>query len=251
MSGHSKWANIKRTKEKVDAAKGKAFSRVARDIIKAARRGGGNPDANFQLRTAILKAREVNMPADNIKRAIQKGTGELGGAAVEEFYYEGYGPGGAAVMLEILTDNRNRTAGDVRFIFSKNGGNLGETGCVSWMFNKKGVISVSREDAKQSEDDVMMAALEAGAEDMRADEDSFEILTAPEDLEKVRLSLEQAGLQAASADVTLLPTTTVELTGDDAQKMLKLIDMLEDHDDVSNVYTNADIPDEEVERYNG
>ena len=251
MSGHSKWANIKRTKAKVDAEKGKAFSRVARDIILAARRGGGNPDANFQLRTAILKAREVNMPADNIKRAIQKGAGELGGATVEELIYEGYGPGGAAVMLEILTDNRNRTAGDVRFIFSKSGGNLGETGCVGWMFNKKGVITVDREETSLSEDDVMMAALEAGAEDMRAAEDAYEILTAPEDLETVRQTLEKAGLTAASADVSLLPTTTVELTGEDAQKMLRLIDMLEDHDDVSNVYTNADISDEEVERYSG
>ncbi|MHB9146006.1 MAG: YebC/PmpR family DNA-binding transcriptional regulator [Symbiobacteriia bacterium] len=251
MSGHSKWANIKRTKAKVDAQKGKAFSRVAREIILAARRGGGNPDANFQLRTAVLKAKEVNMPADNIRRAIEKGTGAAGGAAPEEFYYEGYGPGGAAVMLLIVTDNRNRTAGDVRFILSKNGGNLGETGCVSWMFSNKGIITVDRSATSATEDDVMLTALEAGAEDISADEEEFEILTAPEDLERVAKALEAAGLKTATAETRMIPSTTVEVAGDDAHKMLRLIDMLEDHDDVNAVYTNADIPDEAMEAYNG
>lgn len=250
MSGHSKWANIKRTKEKVDAQRGKAFSRVAREIILAARRGGGNPDANFQLRTAIAKAKEVNMPADNIRRAIDKGTGAAGGAAPEEFYYEGYGPGGAAVMLLIVTDNRNRTAGDVRFIFSKNGGNMGETGCVSWMFSNKGLITIDRSTTKATEDDVMLIALDAGAEDISAADDEFEILTAPEDLEKVSRALEAAGLKTDTAETRMLPSNTVEVAGDDAQKMLRLIDMLEENDDVNAVYTNADIPEEEVDKYN-
>lgn len=251
MSGHSKWANIKRTKAKVDEQKGKAFSRVAREIIVAARRGGGNPDANFQLRTAIIKAREVNMPADNIKRAIMKGTGELGGAAMEEIVYEGYGPGGAAVMLEIVTDNRNRTAGDIRFIFSKNGGNLGETGCVGWMFSKKGLVTIEREGSKLTEEDVMMAALDAGAEDVKADDDVFEVVCSPEDLEQVHKALANAGIKASSAEVSMIPNNTVELTGDDAQKMLRLMDMLEDHDDVNKVYTNADFTEEDLEGLGG
>lgn len=247
MSGHSKWANIKRQKAKVDERKGKVFSRLSKEVIAAARAGGGNPDGNMRLKTAIEKAKEANLPAENIKRAILKGTGELGGAHYEEIVYEGYGPGGTAVMLEIMTDNRNRTAGEIRYIFSRNGGNLGETGCVSWMFEEKGVITVEKEANKVSEEDLMMIALDAGAEDLKDEGDVFEIATGPEDVEAVKGALVGAGIKVESAETSMVPKNTVEITGDDAQKMLKLMDALEEHDNVSNVYANFDIPESEME----
>lgn len=248
MSGHSKWANIKRQKAKVDERKGKVFSRLSKEIIAAARAGGGNPDGNMRLKTAIEKAKEANLPAENIKRAILKGTGELGGANYEELVYEGYGPGGTAVMLEIMTDNRNRTAGEIRYIFSRNGGNLGETGCVSWMFEKKGVITVEKAANKVSEEDLMMIAIEAGAEDLKDEGDVFEITTGPEEIEAVKAALAGVGISVESAEATMVPKNTVELTGEDAEKMLKLMDALEEHDDVSNVYANFDIPESEMDK---
>lgn len=244
MAGHSKWANIKHKKAREDAKKGKIFTKIARQITLAAREGGGDPEANFKLRLAINKARTVNMPNENIERAIARGTGALESDNFEEVTYEGYGPGGVAILVEAATDNRNRTASEVRHTFSKNGGNLGETGCVAWMFETKGLIIIqSEEGAAVDEDEVMMAALEAGAEDVRVEEDAIEIITAPEDLEAVEKGLKAAGFQVASAEVTMLPQNTVAVEGEEAQRVLKLIDALEDLDDVQEVYTNADIPD--------
>ncbi len=246
MSGHSKWANIKRTKAKVDAERGKAFSRVAKDIIAAARHGGGNPEANIRLKNAVLKAREVNMPADTIKRAIDKGTGNLPGVRYEEAVYEGYGPAGVAVLLEIMTDNRNRTAGEIRHIFSKHGGNLGESGSVGWMFAKKGVITIDRETNGIGEDDLMLVVLDAGADDMVTSPDTFEVITSAEALDGVLEALEKAGVTTESGEVRMVPSTTVEVRGDDARKLLKLVDLLEEHDDVQNVWVNFDIPEDEL-----
>ena len=240
MSGHSKWSTIKRKKAKTDAQRGKVFTRLAKEIILAARQGGKDPEGNARLKTAIQKAKEANIPNDNINRAIQKGAGELGGGNYEEFNYEGYGPGGVAVMLEIMTDNRNRTAGDIRFLFSKNSGSLGESGCVSWMFQEKGQIVLEKALCSADEDEIMLLALEAGAEDFTSDEEAYEIVTAPEDFEAVRSALEAAGLSPAYAEVTMIPQTTVALEGEEAEQMDKLIDALEDHDDVQNVYTNMD-----------
>ncbi len=246
MSGHSKWANIKRTKAKVDAERGKAFSRVAKDIIAAARHGGGNPEANIRLKNAVLKAREVNMPADTIKRAIDKGTGNLPGVRYEEAVYEGYGPAGVAVLLEIMTDNRNRTAGEIRHIFSKHGGNLGESGSVGWMFAKKGVITIDRETNRIGEDDLMLVVLDAGADDMVTSPETFEVITSAEALDGVLEALEKAGVTTESGEVRMVPSTTVEVRGDDARKLLKLVDLLEEHDDVQNVWVNFDIPEDEL-----
>ena len=246
MSGHSKWANIKRTKAKVDAERGKAFSRVAKDIIAAARHGGGNPEANIRLKNAVLKAREVNMPADTIKRAIDKGTGNLPGVRYEEAVYEGYGPAGVAVLLEIMTDNRNRTAGEIRHIFSKHGGNLGESGSVGWMFAKKGVITIDRETNGIGEDDLMLVVLDAGADDMVTSPETFEVITSAEALDGVLEALEKAGVTTESGEVRMVPSTTVEVRGDDARKLLKLVDLLEEHDDVQNVWVNFDIPEDEL-----
>lgn len=243
MSGHSKWATIKRKKAKVDAQRGKIFTRLAREIIVAARQGGGDPEGNMRLKAAIQRAKEANIPNDNIMRAIQKGTGELGGASYEEITYEGYGPGGVAVMIEIMTDNRNRTAGEIRHIFSRNGGNLGETGCVAWMFQKKGLIVIDEGENKRDEDDLMLLAIESGAEDFKAEDDSYEITALPEDLETVKQALEQAGVKMAVAEVTMVPQTTVKLEGKEAEQMLRLMELLEDHDDVQNVYANFEIDD--------
>ncbi len=203
MSGHSKWHNIRLRKGKQDLQRGKLFTKVAREIIVAAKDGGGNPDANMRLRLAIAKAREVSMPADNIKRAIQRGTGEIEGANFDEVTYEGYGPAGVAVMVACLTDNRNRTVAELRNIFSKNGGNLGESGCVAWMFDAKGMVQIPAD--KSDEDTVMMATMDAGAEDIRVDYDTLEVLCQPEDLPKVRDCLTEAGIDFASAEVTMLP----------------------------------------------
>ncbi|MDF9408691.1 YebC/PmpR family DNA-binding transcriptional regulator [Pelotomaculum isophthalicicum JI] len=239
MSGHSKWATIKRKKAKVDAQRGKLFTRLAREIMVAARRGGKDPDGNMQLKTAIQRAKEANIPNENIMRAIQKGAGELGGENYEEFNYEGYGPGGVAVMIEIMTDNRNRTASEIRYLFSRNGGSLGESGCVAWMFQEKGLIVVEKANCKYSEDDLMLLSIETGAEDFKvSDDESYEITTEPGDMMTVKESLEKSGVEIAYAEVTKLPLNTVKLEGQEAEQMVKLIDALEEHDDVQNVYTN-------------
>ena len=243
MSGHSKWSTIKRKKEKVDSQRGKVFTRLAKEIIIAARQGGGDLNSNSRLKVAVQRAKEANIPNENIKRAIQKGSGELAGINYEEITYEGYGPGGVAVMLEIMTDNRNRTAGEIRHLFSKYGGNLGETGCVSWMFDKKGLIVVDKTETDLSEDDLMLLALDSGAEDLKDEEDSYEITTTPDDLETVKEALNTQGIPSAMAEVSLIPQTTVKLTGDDAAKMLILMDLLEEHDDVQDAYANFDIED--------
>lgn len=241
MSGHSKWATIKRKKAKVDAQRGKLFTRLAREIMVAARRGGKDPDGNIQLKTAVQKAKEANIPNENIMRAIQKGAGELGSENYEEFNYEGYGPGGVAVMIEIMTDNRNRTASDIRYLFSRNGGSLGESGCVAWVFQEKGLIVVEKENCKYSEDDLMLLTIETGAEDFKvSDDESYEIIAEPGDMMTVRESLENAGVEIAFAEITKLPLNTVKLEGQEAEQMVKLIDALEEHDDVQNVYTNFD-----------
>jgi YebC/PmpR family DNA-binding regulatory protein len=242
LSGHSKWHNIRLRKGKQDAERGKAFTKVSREIIVATKQGGPNPDANLRLRLALQKAREVSMPAETIKRAIQRGTGEGEAVSYDEITYEGYGPGGTAVMVECLTDNRNRTVSEVRHAFTRNGGTLGETGCVAWVFDARGLISVPKEGT--DEDTVMMVALDAGAEDVRSEDDSYEVITAPEDLPQVRKAFEDAGIPFTSAEVTMLPKSTVKLEGKEAQQMLRLMEMLEDLDDVQHVYANFDIPDE-------
>lgn len=245
MAGHSKWANIKHKKARADAQKGKLYTKIAREIIVAAKQGGGDPDANFALRIAIDKARSMNLPNDNINRAIQRGVGAQDGDNYESFSYEGYGPGGVAIIVDLLSDNRNRTASDIRHLFSKHGGNMGETGCVSYMFDRKGVIIVDREQESRSEDDMLLAALEGGAEDLQIEDDSFQVITAPEDLEAVRRSLQEQGVQMESGELSMLPQTMVAVDGEAAVKALRLLDALEEHDDVQNVYTNADIEDVE------
>ncbi|MDI6890249.1 MAG: YebC/PmpR family DNA-binding transcriptional regulator [Thermodesulfovibrionales bacterium] len=244
MSGHSKWAQVKHKKALVDARKGKIFSKIVKEIAVAARLGGGDTDGNPRLRAAIENAKEVNMPRENIKRAIMKGTGELPGVAYEESVYEGYGPGGAAILLEVLTDNRNRVVSEIRHIMTKNGGNLGEAGCVAWMFEKKGYILVEK--TKIDEDSLITVALEAGAEDMKNDpkEENYEIITAPEDMNKVKASLEADGVPVSLAEITMLPKSYVGLDERSAEQMIRLVEALEEHDDVQNVYTNFDIPDE-------
>ncbi len=242
MSGHSKWSSIKHKKAATDARRGKIFTKLIKEITVAARLGGGDLDANPRLRTAVAAAKSENMPKDNIERAIKKGTGELEGVNYEESIYEGYGPGGAAVLVESLTDNKNRTVADVRSIFSKNGGSLGENGCVAWMFDKKGYIVV--ESAAVDEDALMEVALEAGAEDIREDDGNFEVITAPADFEAVKQAIEQASISYITAEITMLPQTTTNLVGKEAEQMVRLMEMLEDCDDVQKVYTNADIPEE-------
>lgn len=244
MAGHSKWAQIKHKKAAQDARKGKLFSKLSKEISVAAKLGGGDPDKNSRLRTAIEKAKEANMPSENIKRAIMKGTGELPGVSYEEATYEGYGPGGVAVMIEVLTDNKNRTVSEIRHIMSKHGGSLGEAGCVSWMFEKKGYILVEK--TKASEDSLMSIAIDAGAEDMKNDpsEDNYEIITSPEDLTKVKSAIEQAGIPVSLTEITMLPKNYIMLDEKNAEQMMKLFEALEDHDDVQNVYANFDIPDE-------
>ena len=245
MSGHSKWANIRIKKGKMDAMRGKTFTRLAKDIIAAARAGGGDPNSNLRLRNAIQKAKESSMPADNIKRAIMRGAGELEGVQYEEILYEGYGPGGVAIMVEAMTDNRNRTTPEVRSIFRAHGGNMGENGCVGYMFDQKGVILVGKDAA--DEDTVMLAALEAGAEDVTSeDEEYYEVLTLPSDVYKVKEALDQAGLPTADAEVRMIPQNTTTVTGKDAEQVMKLIDDLEENDDVQNVYSNVDISDTEL-----
>ncbi|MBW2517018.1 MAG: YebC/PmpR family DNA-binding transcriptional regulator [Deltaproteobacteria bacterium] len=244
MSGHSKWSSIKHKKATMDAKRGKIFTKLIKEITVAARMGGGDIDANPRLRTAIQAAKSENMPKDNIERAIKKGTGELEGVNYEESIYEGYGPGGAAVLIESLTDNKNRTVADIRHIFSKAGGNMGESGCVAWMFKKKGYIAV--ENKAVDEEALMEAALDAGAEDIREDDSNFEVITAPEDFEAVKNAIDGASIPYIVAEVTMLPQSTTFLKGKEAEQMVKLMEALEDCDDVQKVYTNADIPEEIV-----
>ncbi|MEW6671251.1 MAG: YebC/PmpR family DNA-binding transcriptional regulator [Thermodesulfobacteriota bacterium] len=245
MSGHSKWASIKHKKGAADARRGKVFTKLIKEITVAARMGGGDPNGNPRLRSAILAAKSENMPKDNIERAIKKGTGELEGVSYEESVYEGYGPGGAAVMVESLTDNKNRAVAEIRHIFSKNGGSLGENGCVAWMFKKKGYIFVDKGAVK--EEILMETSIEAGAEDVREDEDGFEIITATEDFETVKAALAAASIPYQGAEVTMLPQSTTDLKGKEAEQMVRLMESLEDCDDVQKVYTNADIPEEVAE----
>jgi YebC/PmpR family DNA-binding regulatory protein len=242
MSGHSKWSSIKHKKAATDAKRGKIFTKLIKEITVAARMGGGDETANPRLRTAILAAKNENMPKDNMERAIKKGTGELEGVNYEESIYEGYGPGGAAVLVESLTDNKNRTVADIRSIFGKNGGSLGENGCVAWMFKKKGYIAVER--TAVDEEVLMEVALEAGAEDIREDDSNFEIITAPGDFEVVKEAVDQASIPYIEAEVTMLPQNTTNLAGKDAEQMVRLMEFLDDCDDVQKVYTNADIPEE-------
>lgn len=246
MSGHSKWATTKHKKMAVDAKRGKIFTKIIREITIAARHGGGDPEGNPRLRAAILKSKENNMPADNIKKAIQRGTGELPGVTYEESVYEGYGPGGAALLIEITTDNKNRTVSEIRNIMSKHGGNMGEAGCVSWMFSKKGYIVVER--AKADEEKLMNLALESGAEDIKYDESNYEIITTPHDFESVKNRVKENGIEMALSEVTMVPQSYVRLEGKEAEQMLKLMEALEDHDDVQKVYANFDIPDEIMEK---
>jgi len=247
MSGHSKWAGIKHKKAIIDAKRGKIFTKIIREIVVAAKESGGNLENNARLRKAVETAREANMPQDNIKKAIQRGTGELPGAIYEELMYEGYGPAGGALMVEGTTDNKNRTASEIRKIFASHGGNLGESGCVGWMFKNKGYISVEKN--KFNEDQLMSIALDLGAEDFRTeDEDVYEIFTKPEEFEKIKKSLEDKKVPIQTAEVSYQPQTYIKLQGKDAEQMLALMDDLEAHDDVKNVYSNFDISTAEMER---
>jgi len=242
MSGHSKWATTKHKKAVIDAKRGKIFSKLAKEVTMAAKAGGGNPEANPRLRVALSKARAVNMPSDNIDRAVKKGTGELPGVVYEEITYEGYGPKGVAIMVEVATDNKNRTSAEIRNILSKKGGNLAGGGSVSWIFAKKGYILVKKESG--DEEKVMSIAIDAGAEDMKTEEGLYEVITSPAEFEKVRDAITKAGLAIESAEITMIPSSTVKLTGSDAKQVLGLVEALEDHDDVQNVYANFDIPEE-------
>ena len=251
MSGHNKWSSIKHKKGAADAKRGKVFTKIIKEIIVAARAGGGDPEMNPRLRTAVAAAKAANMPKDNIERGIKKGTGDLDGVNYEEYSYEGYGPGGAAVMLDILTDNKNRTAADIRHIFHKGNGNLGENGCVSWIFETKGLIICERE--KVDAEALFELALEAGADDVidEEGEEIIEIYTAPEAFEDVRQALENAGVEMASAAVDKIPSNTVELARKHAEQMLRLMDNLEDCDDVQKVYSNFDIDEALLEELQG
>ena len=244
MSGHSKWATIKHKKAALDAKRGKTFTRLIKEIMIAAR-SGGDPDANARLRTAIAAAKAVSMPADNIKRAVMRGTGELEGGQIDEIMFEGYGPGGAAVLVLVATDNRNRTVSEVRHVFSKNGGNLGELGSVAWMFERKSQIIVDADNA--GEDQLMGIVLDAGADDIRDQGGAWEVLSPPEAHEAVLQALEQAKIPSISAEIAMVPKNTVKLEGKNAQGMLKLYEILEEHDDVQNVYSNYEVDEAEVE----
>ncbi|MBF0523518.1 MAG: YebC/PmpR family DNA-binding transcriptional regulator [Deltaproteobacteria bacterium] len=245
MSGHSKWSTIKHKKGAADARRGKIFSKIIKEITVAARIGGGDLTGNSRLRSAVAAAKAENMPKDNIDRAIKKGTGEIEGVTYEESTYEGYGPGGAAVLVEIMTDNKNRTVADIRHIFAKHSGNLGEAGCVSWMFDKKGLFVFDKKTV--GEDQLMEMALDAGAEDVTAENGEFEVVCSPESYEAIKEIFDNQSLKYEMAQVTMVPRTTVELTGKQAEQMLKMMEKLEDHDDVQNVYSNFDISDEEME----
>lgn len=242
MSGHSKWSTIKHKKGAADAKRGKIFTKLIKEITVAARMGGADPESNSRLRGALLSARSQNMPKDTYERAIKKGTGDLDGVNYEELVYEGYGPGGVAVLVECLTDNRNRTIAEVRHAFNKAGGNVGTDGCVAWMFDKKGLISVSKEDS--DEEKLMEVALEAGAEDIKEETDSFEIITDPSDFDAVKEAVDAAGIKYELAEITMIPQNMTKLEGIEAEQMIKFMDVLDDCDDVQKFYSNADIPDE-------
>jgi len=246
MSGHSKWSTIKRKKGKADQERGKLFTRLIKEITVAARDGGGDPEGNPRLRTAIDNAKAGNMPTANIEKAVKRGTGELPGITYEEYTYEGYGPQGVAIMVETLTDNKNRTTAEIRHIMSKHNGHLGEVGCVAWMFDQKGTIVVDK--GKTDEDTLMSAALEAGAEDVKDEGDFFEVVTAPTDLDKVRKTLAGKSIEFISAELTREPQTVIKLEGKHAEQILKLMDALEDQDDAQKVYANFDVPDDVMER---
>lgn len=243
MAGHSKWKNIQNRKNAQDAKRGKIFMKLAREIYVAAKNGGGDPEVNSHLRLAIEKAKMSNMPNDNIERAVQKATGDLNGVNYEEITYEGYGPGGIAVMVQLLTDNRNRSASEVRHAFTKNGGNLGENGCVAFLFSRKGLLIINRENSSSDEEELMLEALEAGAEDVETDEESIDIYTEPEQLELVQQVLQEKGYEFETAELTMIPETTVAAGKEDAKSMLDLIDMLEDYDDVQDVHHNLEFDD--------
>jgi YebC/PmpR family DNA-binding regulatory protein len=245
MSGHSKWHTIKHKKGALDAKRGKVFTRIIKELTVAARNGGGDVEMNPRLRTIVAEAKSVNMPSDNIKKAIQRGTGELPGVSYEEVVYEGYGPGGAAVIIEALTDNRNRTVGELRHMLTKHNGNLAESNSVAWMFSKKGYIVVDK--AAASEEALLNAVLEAGGDDLRDDGDSWEILTEPSTFEVVRDAVKALGVEPATAQVAMLPQNYVKLEGKDANHMVKLMDALDDHDDVKQVWSNFDIEEKEIE----
>jgi len=249
MSGHSKWATIKHKKGALDAKRGKIFTRIIKEIAMAAKAGGGDPDANPRLRTAVAAAKAENMPADNIKRAIQRGTGELPGLMYEEFTLEGYGPGGVAVLVDISSDNRNRTVSEIRHVFGKNGGNMAEAGAVSWMFHKKGDIVVPKTAAK--EDDLMSIVLDAGADDLRDDGEMWEVLTAPSAYEAVLEAVKKAGITPASASVAMIPQNYIKVEGSAAGTMIRLMEALEDHDDVQHVNANFDIDQKVLEEVAG
>ncbi|MFH1715039.1 MAG: YebC/PmpR family DNA-binding transcriptional regulator [Elusimicrobiota bacterium] len=250
MSGHNKWASIKHKKAAVDAKRGKAFTKIIREISMAAKIGGGVLENNARLRNAVDDARSANMPQDNIKKAIQRGTGELPGVNYEELIYEGYGPGGVAVIVEVTTDNKNRSASDVRRIFSKNAGNMGEAGCVGWMFSQKGLIDIDKSSAK--EEDVMNVSIEAGAEDIKSEDKSvFQVITSAGDLETVKKALDNASIKYNSAEITMIPQTYIKLEGKQAEQMLRLMDELDENDDVKNVYANFDISDDFMEKLEG
>jgi len=246
MSGHSKWSTIRRKKGAADAKRGKIFTRLIKEISVAARLGGGDPEGNPRLRAAIVSARAENMPKENIERAIKKGTGELEGTTYEELTYEGYGPGGVAIMVEVLTDNKNRTISEIRHHFSRHNGNLGESGCVSWIFNQKGLILFDKN--KVDEERLIEVVIDAGAEDVREREREFEVITGPDQYEDIKRAVEDAGFEYSFAEVTMIPQSTVQLQGKEAEQMLKLMEGLEDSDDIQRVYANFDIPDEVMER---
>jgi YebC/PmpR family DNA-binding regulatory protein len=249
MAGHSKWAQIKHKKSKIDRERGKIFSKIIREIIVAARMGGGNPDFNPRLRLAIEKAKSHNMPQENIERAIKRGTGELEGVNYEQVIYEGYGPGGVAIMVVALTDNKNRTVNEIRHIFSKYGGNLAGAGSVAWQFKEKGIIYVEKD--KATEDDVLEASLEAGAEDVKVQEDTYEILTDPKNFEAVKKAFEERGIPYTQAEITMIPQNTVTVEQKKAETLLKLLEALEEHDDIQNVYANFDIPEKVLKALSG
>lgn len=245
MSGHSKWASIRHKKGALDAKRGKIFSKLIKEITVAARLGGGDPEGNPRLRAAIQAAKAQNMPKDNIARAIKKGTGELAGTSYEEYNYEAYGPGGVALMMNCLTDNRNRTIADIKHIFERHGGNLGEPGCVSWIFEKKGLVVFEKSSVE--EEKLLDLALEAGAEDIKESETQFEVLTDPADFESIKKVFDDEGLGYSLAEIGMIPQNTVKLGGRDAERVLNLLEALEENDDISHVYANFDIPDEVME----
>lgn len=246
MAGHSKWSNIKHRKGREDARRSKLFTKIGRQITVAAREGGGDPAMNARLRLAIDNARAANMPTDNIERAIKRGTGELEGASYEELVYEGYGPGGVAIMLEAMTDNRNRTAGEIRHLFTRHGGSLGETGSVAWMFTRRGVINIDPEKVEDA-DGLMLEALEAGAEDIEIDEDFIEVITEPNAMDGVRDALADAGYEVTGAELRMVPSNVVEVEGEQASRLLKLLDALEEHDDIQSVSANFDMQEDVME----